>query len=263
MKALCFVENTHTFVSAADDGSIHAVKVEYKRIDGGESARYGKPSLVRDYQLPSDLPSLDSKSGPGDLGRSQEHAVWLQHYRTTSSQSVLLALTNRSRIVALDLKSMEIMYSLQNPLHHGTPTTFCLDKRHHWLIIGSSHGILDMWDLRFKVRVRAWGLKSSSRIDRILVHPTKGRGRWVIVSSSGEISVWDIEKVICREIYRTSSSVPASKSEHSAKFCEPWYPDDEAPEKILARFASKIAEPNGSLGALVDPQRLSLLHSPT
>jgi phosphoinositide-3-kinase regulatory subunit 4 len=254
VKALCFIENTHTFVSAADDGSVHAVKVEYKRIDGGESARYGKPSLVRDYQLPSTTPGPDSKLGAGGQASDQEHAVWLHHYRTSSSQSVLLVLTNRSRLIALDLKTMESIYSLQNPLHHGTPITFCLDKRHHWLITGSSHGILDMWDLRFKVRIRSWGLKSCSRIDRILVHPTKGRGRWIIVSCSGEISVWDIEKVTCREIYRPSSAIPASKVGNSAKSYEPWYPDDEPPEKILSRFASQISEPDGSLGLLIDPQ---------
>jgi phosphoinositide-3-kinase, regulatory subunit 4 len=254
VKALCFVENTHTFVSAADDGSIHAVKVEYKRIDGGESARYGKPSLVRDYQLPSRAPVADSKSGAGDQTEGQEHACWLQHYRTSSSQSVLLVLTNKSRLIALDLKTMETIYSLQNPLHHGTPITFCLDKRHHWLITGSSHGILDMWDLRFKVRIRSWGLMSCKRIDRILVHPTKGRGRWIIVSSGGEIDVWDIEKVTCREIYRPSTVSPASKVENSAKSYEPWYPDDEPPEKILSRFASKDFEPHSGLGLVVDHQ---------
>jgi phosphoinositide-3-kinase, regulatory subunit 4 len=254
VKALCFVENTHTFISAADDGSIHAVKVEYKRIDGGESSRYSKPSLVRDYQLPFTTLDTDAKSEADGQTRCQEHAVWLHHYRTSSSQSVLLVLTNRSRLVALDLKTMEIIYSLQNPLHHGTPITFCLDKRHHWLIIGSSHGILDMWDLRFKVRIRSWGLKSYSRIDRLLVHPTKGRGRWIIVSSGGEISVWDIEKITCREIYRTSSSSPASTSRGSAQLYEPWYPDDEAPEKILSRFASKISEPNSTLDLPIDPQ---------
>ena len=255
VKALCFAENTHTFVSAADDGSIHAVKVEYKRIDGGESARYGKPSLVRDYQLPPTGPGPDPNSAAdGQLLGFQEHAVWLHHYRTSSSQSVLLVLTNRSRLVALDLKTMETIYSLQNPLHHGSPITFCLDKRHHWLIIGSSHGILDMWDLRFKVRIRSWGLKSSARIDRIFVHPTKGRGRWIILSSGGEISVWDIEKVICREIYRPSSASLASKARNAVKSYEPWYPDDEPPEKILSRFASNISDTNGSVDLSIDPQ---------
>ena len=254
VKALCFVENTHTFVSAADDGSIHAVKVEYKRIDGGESARYGKPSLVRDYQLSPTASGPYSKSGAESPSWGQEHAVWLHHHRSSSSDSVLLVLTNRSRLVALDLKTMETFYSLQNPLHHGTSITFCLDKRHHWLIIGSSHGILDMWDLRFKVRIRSWGLKSCSRIDRILVHPTKGRGRWIIVSSGGEISVWDIEKITCREIYRPSSTTLASKARNSVKSYEPWYPDDEPPEKILSRFASTVSNTSGGLDLLIDPQ---------
>jgi phosphoinositide-3-kinase, regulatory subunit 4 len=263
VKALCFVENTHAFICAADDGRVHIVKVDYKKVDGGESTRYGKLSLVRDYQLPrSHDPEVAAKYGKASE-KAQEYAVCIHHYRTTNSQSVLLLLTNRSRLVAIDLKTMNVIYTLTNPLAHGSPTTFVVDKRHTWLLMGTSHGIFDLWDLRFQLRIRSWGLKSGHRIQKICLHPSKGKGKWVVVAAGPEISVWDIEKPICKEVYRPqSASAGVSSSESvssraatvtSTKPYEPWFPDNEPPENLLSRFAKQVDEN----GALTDPAQIS------
>ncbi|KAL3458105.1 hypothetical protein BJX64DRAFT_267243 [Aspergillus heterothallicus] len=244
VKALAFIENTHTFVSGATDGSIHAVK-----IDSG--MRYAK-QLVREYQLPT-----------ADDG-TVEHAIWLEHFRV-DAQSTLLIATSMCRIIALDMKTMLPVYTLQNPIHHGTPTTFCCDRKHNWLLVGTTHGILDLWDLRFQVRLKAWGLLGSGPIHRLQVHPTKGRGRWVCVSGSGshgnEITVWDIEKVRCREVYRADTPGPGSaangasdahrvKQAHlNAKEYEAWHVEGDRPEGMLSRFAtegpSSVDNPSG------------------
>ncbi|KIW99894.1 uncharacterized protein Z518_10822 [Rhinocladiella mackenziei CBS 650.93] len=236
VKSLCFVEGTHTFLSGAADGSIHAVRVDYKSVEGGESSRYGKPSLVRDYQIPSnEVGNLDD----GAVNLMPEYAVWLYHYRAPTSQSVLLAATNKCRILAIDMKNMVIIHSMNNPLHHGTPTTFCVDKKRHWLLLGTSRGILDLWDLRFKLRLRSFGIQTNSMIDRIHIHPTKGHGRWVMVSAGGEISVWDVEKMSCREILRPSTFDPRSGT---TRAYEAWFPDDENSEKVFSRFLKDVAE---------------------
>ncbi|KAL4886666.1 hypothetical protein BJY04DRAFT_228458 [Aspergillus karnatakaensis] len=240
VKALTFVENTHTFISGATDGSIHAVKVDYHNSNG--TARYGKLQLVREYQLPT---SADG---------SVEHALWIEHFRA-DAQSTLLIATSMCRIIALDMKSMLPVYTLQNPVHHGTPTTFCCDRRHNWLLVGTSHGILDLWDLRFQVRLKAWGLSGSGPIHRLQAHPTKGRGRWVCVSGSGshgnEITVWDIEKVRCREVYRADSpglnlnskeGTDSQKPRHTqlgTKDYEAWLVEGDRPEGMLSRFATE------------------------
>ncbi|KAK1139209.1 Serine/threonine-protein kinase [Aspergillus melleus] len=248
VKTLTFVENTHTFVSGATDGSIHAVKVDYHNVN--DTIRYGKLQLVREYQLPV-----------ADDG-TPEYALWMEHFRV-DAQSILLIATNTCRILALDMKTMLPVYSLQNPVHHGTPTTFCCDRKHNWLLIGTTHGILDLWDLRFRVQLKAWGLPGSTIIHRLQVHPTKGRGRWVCVSSSGshgnEITVWDIEKIRCREIYRADSpgvggvSSTVNGGHHSPhggnppakpeldwlalKEYDAWQVEGDRPEGMLSRFA--------------------------
>lgn len=235
VKSIAFVENTHTFVSAATDGSIHAVKIDYHNVNG--AIRYGRPKLAREYKLEN----------------PNEHAVWLEHFRSETHSTLLIA-TNLSRVLALDLKTMTIIYTLQNPVHHGTPTTFCIDKRNNWLVLGTAHGILDVWDLRFRVRLKAWGLPGGTAIHRLQIHPLKGRGRWVCVtggsSNGGEITVWDIEKVQCREVYRVNtkgSNGPEDPSvarngnfiaDTSWKSYKAWLVDDDPPEGMLGRFAT-------------------------
>lgn len=222
ITALCFVEQTHAFVSCAGDGSINVVRVECSQ--SVDAVRYGKLRLLREYQLPKD-----------------EYAIWLDHFKIEAN-SVLLLATNRSRVLAIDLRQMRVLYTLENPVHHGTPTCFVVDKKRSWLLLGTSHGVLDLWDLRFKVRLKAWGVPGATSIYRMCIHPSKGRGRWVCVaggSGQGEVTVWDIEKGQCREIYRAGGSRDAMKS------YEPWPVDEDRPEGMLGRFATAL-EPTGS-----------------
>jgi phosphoinositide-3-kinase regulatory subunit 4 len=222
ISALCFVEHTHSFVSCASDGTINVVRVEC--VQNSASVRYGKLRLLREYQLPKG-----------------EMAVWSDHFKVETSSTLLIA-TNRSRILAIDLRTMKVLYTLDNPVHHGTPTCFIVDKKRQWLLLGTSHGVLDLWDLRFKVRLKAWGVPGATSIYRMCLHPTKGRGRWVCVaggSGPGEVTVWDVEKTQCREVYRAGGSRDGPRS------YDPWPVDEDRPEGMLGRFATAL-ETNGS-----------------
>ena len=249
VKALTFVEQTHTFISAATDGSVHAVRIDYHVTSG--APRYGKPQLVREYQIPSSI-GVD------------EHAVWIEQYRT-ETHSILLMATNQSRLIGLDLKTMEIVYTLDNPVQHGTPTTFCLDRKRNWVLVGTTHGVLDLWDLRFGVRMKAWGIKGGTPIHRLLLHPLNRRGRWVCAAggsqSNSEIMVWDIDKVQCREVYRVVTA-KGDEADHTTthkkerftpdtswKNYEPWWVDEEKPEGMLGRFATTTGGIEPSVGS--------------
>jgi len=216
VKALCFVENTRCFVSGATDGSIHVVKVDFSTT----ATKYGKMTVMREYQLPE----------------PHEYAVWMDHFKVDNN-SILLIATNASNIHALDLRTMNILYTLKNPTYHGTLSCFCLDRKRNWVIVGTTYGILDMWDLRFQLRLKAWGLPGSTPIHRLQIHPSKGRHKWVIVAggaSQGEMSIWDCEKTQCKEVYRSG---PVGGKEWSKDF-EPWNVDEESPDNILQRFAT-------------------------
>ncbi|PSR78508.1 hypothetical protein BD289DRAFT_485992 [Coniella lustricola] len=224
ITALCFIETTHSFISCASDGSVHVVKVETAMASGG--TRYGKLRLLREYQLPDE---------------DGEFAVWCEHYKQETSSTMVIA-TNQSRILSIDLRTMNLLYVLENPVHHGTPTCFCIDKKRNWLCVGTSHGVLDLWDLRFKMRLKGWGVPGKSSIYRLSIHPIKGRGKWVCVSGGtgqGEVTVWDLEKTICREIYRVGGNKEGPKG------YDPWDVDEDRPEGMLGRFATSI-EPSAT-----------------
>lgn len=225
VKSVCFLENTHCFASADSDGSIHVVKVNY--MHGAAVTRYGKLQRIRSYQLPEG-----------------EYAVWIEHIRL-ENHSVLLTATNKSNVIALEVRTMRTLYSFTNPVHYGAPTCFCIDRKRAWLLVGTTHGVLSLWDLRFRVRVKAWGLPGATPIHKITIHPLKGRGRWVCVAggcSQGEITTWDVEKMQCREVYGVFGSKDSLKSPE--KYYEPWMVDEERPEGMLGRFAIAL-EPNG------------------
>jgi len=226
VTSLCFIENTHCFVTAATDGSIHIVKVDCAETSPGNT-KYGKVSPLREWQLPSPL----------------SHAVWIVHFKV-DTQSILHIATNTSQIHALDLKTMTILYTLENPVNHGTPTCFCIDNKRHWLLIGTSHGILDLWDLRFRLRVKTWAFPGGNPIHRVTVPPVRGiRRRQVCIAGgtgAGDVTVWDLEKMVCKEVYSIASP-QKERTDISLMTYTPWYPDAAPPHVMLTRFAESAA----------------------
>ncbi|KAH9874442.1 hypothetical protein IAQ61_003631 [Plenodomus lingam] len=220
VTSLVFVENTYSFVATGSDGSVHVVRVDFYRGQDG-AAKFGRPRLLREYQL-----------------QKGDHALWSDHHNE-DNKSVLLMATNTSKVIALDLKTMEELYTLQNPLNHGTPTCFCVDRRAHWLLLGTSHGALDLWDLRFKLRLKAWVCHGASPIHRLyqVFQPKSKKTRLYIAggNSQGEITVWDWEKQICKEVYRTGTCKDiGTKSTTLIDL------DEEKPGGMLSRFATSL-----------------------
>lgn len=227
--ALCFVENSHCFVSCASDGSVHVVKVDAVSTSG--VVRYGKLRLVREHAL-----------------AEGEFAVWCEHFRQESN-SVLLVATNRCRILGIELRTMAALYSLDNPVHHGAPTCFCLDRKRNWLCVGTSHGAVDLWDLRFKMRLRGWGVPGKGAIYRMCIHPTKGRGKWICISGGtgqGEVTVWDLEKTTCREIYRASGNGRDGQGGGYSAWDVDEDEDYKKAEGMLGRFATNLESSEAS-----------------
>lgn len=225
VTSLVFVEHTYSFVATGSDGSVHVVRIDYHQGNDG-SAKFGRPRLIREYRL--------------DEG---DQVVWSDHYNE-NNQSVLLLATNTSKVIAIDLRMMEEMYTLRNPLSHGTPTCFCVDRRAHSLLLGTSHGVLDLWDLRFKLRLKAWACPGASPIHRLhqVFNLKTKRTRLYIAGGSGqgELAVWEFEKHVCREVYRTGTCKDiGTKSTTLIDL------DEEKAGGMLGRFATAL-EPSAN-----------------
>jgi phosphoinositide-3-kinase regulatory subunit 4 len=240
ITSACFIEATYSFVLTGSDGSVHFYKVPAAEKAEQHELKYSNTQAVRTWQIPTASPN-------------PEFAVWCEHFRGESASTLVLA-TNLNRILAVDLRYMSVMVDLRNPAQHGTPTSFCIGRRHDWLLVGTSHGVLDLWDLRFRLRLRSWAFPNAAPITRLQLHPSRktARRNRVCVSGGtarGEVTVWDIEKVICHEIYRPAH--PNSKERLHVRDYELRNLDDEskaAAEGLLSRVTDgpTAAETKGS-----------------
>jgi phosphoinositide-3-kinase, regulatory subunit 4 len=174
--------------------------------------------------------------------------------------------TTHSTIAVLDLRTMRILLTMENPRHFGPITTLCIDRRKAWLVVGTITGVLTLWDLRFGLLIKSWkaGVIApwrSLRIHRCIVHPTKGRGRWVMVAlearppaqgsgspvgSGGTIlvEVWDIETTTLVETFETRETL--SESPTATPEVDPPTPRTAA---VVGQDAEK--DPANAIAALV------------
>ena len=124
---------------------------------------------------------------------------------------------------------MRILQTMENPRQYGPIITLCIDRRKAWLVVGTITGVLTLWDLRFGLLIKSWKAgviapARSLRIHKCIVHPTKGRGRWVMVAVEARpptqssaspmdargvilIEVWDIETTTLVETFETREAL--------------------------------------------------------
>ncbi|KAI9728150.1 MAG: Serine/threonine-protein kinase [Chrysothrix sp. TS-e1954] len=233
ITALCFVEDTHAFASAASDGSVHLVRVDCQTSPSSTS-KYGRLKIVRQWQIPPDV-SSSSTSSP--------YATCLAHFRPSDSgMSILLLSSSDCVIRALDIRTMDVVYTLVNPTHHGIPTTFCLDPEKQWLLVGTANGVLDLWDLRFRLRLKSAAFPAAKPIEQVVLFPgARGKlgGRKVCVAGGTEqsdITVWEVERLVCREVFRTQAASNVH-GKSSAPYTA-WRPDDVSQSAMLERLSS-------------------------
>ncbi|CAE6436166.1 unnamed protein product [Rhizoctonia solani] len=213
VTCVCIIEGTHCFASAGEDGSLHVVRVHVSA--SSSLPKYGKLQSVREHRC-------------DQLG---EYVSWMSYFNVDGSPALLYA-TNLSSIVVLDLRTMRVLRVLENPRHFGPITCACLDKKQSWLVVGTTSGVLTLWDLRFGLLLRSWttsGAADGSRrgIHQIVPYPSKARTRHVIVAvettntsaprTASErlrgtitLEVWDIEKATLEETFAIAETYDPS-----------------------------------------------------
>ncbi|GAA5884630.1 hypothetical protein JCM6882_005326 [Rhodosporidiobolus microsporus] len=163
ITAVCMLEHSHCVASASTNGSVWVHRVDVSL--SGQMPRYSKAHLVRQY-------SVDEKD---------DYVSCLASFNTDTTVNLVLG-TSLSSIVILDVRTMRALQTFSNPRHLGPVTSLCIDRKHLWLVAGTSSGVLTLWDLRFGLLLRSWSI-GSRRIHQIALHPTKGKGRWIVVAA--------------------------------------------------------------------------------
>lgn len=188
VTGLCFLENSYTFTCATSDGVLSLVRIDAYFNIPNSAPKYRKMVFLRSYKLGNEARVTDMVHAKTDI------------------TSQLYILSSDSRIVVVDVKTMTCAAVMQNPSKHGPLTTMVIDRNKNWLLVGTTQGILDLWDLRFQVLVRSWGLAGGTPIRKLSLYP-RASGRWVCVAGGTlvpEITVWDIVTGQCKEIFRVS-----------------------------------------------------------
>ncbi|KAF1821881.1 protein kinase WD40 [Dissoconium aciculare CBS 342.82] len=230
ITSLCFIQATYSFVCTGSDGSVHAVKVDASESNSG--IKYGKLRAVREWHIPS-------------RGGVVEFAVWSDHFRGEAGSTLVLA-TNLGRILVIDLKYMSITYEMRVAASHGEPTAFCIGRKHDWLLVGTSHGVLELWDLRFQLLLKSLAFASAEPITRLELHPSRNssrRNKFCVTggTSRGEVSIWDVEKLICNNVYRIAPSDVRDRLQLEDYELRSMDDDKDKPNSLLARVTSASA----------------------
>lgn len=203
------IEGSHCVASTATDGSLHVWRIDL--VPSSSVPRYGRPKLVSNFQL----------STP------DEHATCLAQCNTDTSSRLILG-TTLSRLTVLDLRTMQVLQTLRNPVEYGAITCLCVDRKRTWLLVGTLTGVVVLWDLRFGLRLRAWragegDVGAVCRVNRIAVHPSKGRGRWVLVACEKGgvpevvVETWDIDRGLRVETFETQDGAAVAQVERGTR----------------------------------------------
>ncbi|KIM24835.1 hypothetical protein M408DRAFT_227086 [Serendipita vermifera MAFF 305830] len=193
VTAICMLENSHCFASAAADGSLHIVRVHVSYNTAG-LAKYGKVSIVREHRV----------------DHAGEYITCLLHYNTESASNLIYG-TTHGNVVILDLRTMRVLQQLNNPIYSAAITAMCIDSGRTWIVTGSLTGTLTLWDLRFGLSLKSWKVGPASpsnvmtRIHSCQAHPVNRQ--WILVASESHaanqpdggasailVEVWDLEK---------------------------------------------------------------------
>ncbi|KAJ1976741.1 Serine/threonine-protein kinase [Dimargaris verticillata] len=185
VQSVTFLHHTYSLAATGDDGSVHILRFD-PRQDPDTTASSSGCRLIRKASLPL----------------AHEYAVHVVHSHT-EHRSQLIVATTESRIYGLDIRTLDILWTLVNPARYGLISAFVSDPRHTWLLVGTVRGVLTLWDLRFQVLVKTWQHPSQARIYdlRLCVNPAS-RGRWVwMATGHNEVSVWDVEQARCVQVF--------------------------------------------------------------
>ena len=111
---------------------------------------------------------------------------------------------------------MRDLLTFSNPIQFGPITCSCVDRNRIWLLVGTAFGTLSLWDIRFGLLLRSWTV-GKNRIHQVGVHPSKGKGRWVVVVAEADegakkdtgtlvSEVWDVDRGVKVEEFKIINS---------------------------------------------------------
>ena len=88
------------------------------------------------------------------------------------------------------LRTMKELWQISCKHKYGEITAILSNKRSNWLLLGTSRGILMLWDTRFLICLKVWTYPLKCRIWKI-ASCMRDPGKLVFVAGENEISLWE------------------------------------------------------------------------
>lgn len=185
-------EDNRSIASASRQGTIHVWRVNYAPHPSNEA-------MADQFTGISCLQEIAPEEG-AVLHVQQWDALLLY----TSQRGIVHAwdirMKNDAWKIRVDPKEGLIRRIAADPLNGGT-----------WIVTGSSQGVLDLWDVRFQVKVAQWIHPSRNAIvdvaptraslDQMRAMGIKSQGPFVYVAAGGnEVGLWDIQEQACKQV---------------------------------------------------------------
>ena len=185
-------EDRHSIASASSQGTIHVWRVNYAPQSSNGSTVDQFTGISAHQEVSPD---------EGAILRVQQWDALLLY---TTQRGVIHAWDTRMKndawTICVDPKEGLIRHVVTDPLNGGT-----------WIVTGSSQGVLDLWDVRFKLRVARWRHPTRNPIvavspmcgsqDQLRSMNIKNQGPFVYVAAGGnEVGLWDIQEQSCKQV---------------------------------------------------------------
>ena len=183
IKCMRILDSSHCIAIGLEDGSIEIIRVF---VTPGITCppKYSQCQRIKRIML-----------------SDEEFAIQVNHVNY-DSKSILIVSTSKNNLYAFDLQREQVLWKHRVPVYYGAVSSVDVDtSQKNWIALGTRQGIIICIDLRFGFVFRIWlhPLKSPITALRILPSVSKNR-RLLCACGDSELSVWDIEKLACKEL---------------------------------------------------------------
>lgn len=190
---MSFIPGYDTIIVSLENGKILLLRIKFK--DLHDERVFLKFQPVRELDIGKD-------NCIGKLPKDKNEHVVMFKLCTTEEVSLLVAMTNYFKIILIDIRDMKVIDVLENPTEHGAVCSLDINSTGNILLVGTIKGIIDIWDLRFKILVRSFTFGNHIPITNIKHMPSLGDTHVAIVGGVNDIlfSIWEYNESQCRQV---------------------------------------------------------------
>ena len=206
---LCVIENSHSVVSAASNGSIHAWRVEM--VTSSKSKVQDRSENNNWYYETS---RVCGSSIVRKLDQNEGEVLAVSHWNTNTSSIIAFA-SQQGGIHTWDLRCAKEPFNLKLRPELGYLTSMAVGTDRNWLVAGTNQGYIALWDIRYQMLVKLWRHSSRDSISRLATSHTilpqdkidefniESRKPYIFVGCGrNEASIFDVTNAACRQCFR-------------------------------------------------------------